>query len=194
MLLGFSIAAPVGPIGLLCIRRTLAHGRAAGFTTGLGAAAADCTYGFVAAFGLTAVSGALVNHEWWMRLLGGLFLRYLGLNALRSSPIVEAPASQGRGLFRSFGTTFLFTVANPATVLSILALFAGLGIAAAGSASGDGARLVAGVLTGSALWWFLLSGAASLLRQRFAPNAMLWVNRCSGLFLLSFGLASLLHK
>ena len=194
MLLGFSIAAPVGPIGLLCIRRTLAQGRAAGFATGLGAAAADCAYGFVAAFGLTAVSGALVSHEWWIRLLGGLFLCCLGIGAFRSRPAAAAPASQGRGLLLSFGTTFLLTIANPMTVLSFLAVFAGLGIASVRSAYGDSAMLVAGVFTGSAFWWFLLSGTASLLRHRFTPGAMLWVNRCSGLLVFGFGIAALFHK
>ena len=98
IILGFSIAAPVGPIGLLCIRRTLAQGRASGFATGLGAAAADCAYGFVAAFGLTAVSGLLVSHQWWFRLLGGLFLCYLGISTFLSRPAAEAASPQGSGL------------------------------------------------------------------------------------------------
>ncbi|MEO8125871.1 MAG: LysE family transporter [Bryobacteraceae bacterium] len=194
MLLGFSIAAPVGPIGLLCIRRTLAHGRAEGFATGLGAAAADCAYGFVAAFGLTAVSGLLVSQQMWIRLLGGLFLCYLGIAAFRSRPTGAAPVSQGRGLWLSFGSTFLLTIANPMTILSFLAVFAGLGIASAQSAYGDGALLVAGVFAGSALWWFLLSGAASLLRHRFTVGAMLWVNRGSGVLVFGFGIATLLPR
>jgi len=191
LVLGFSIAAPVGPIGLLCIRRTLAYGRAAGFVTGLGAAAADCLYGFVAAFGLTAVSGALVSQQVGIRLLGGLFLCYLGISAFRSRPTVAASAPQSHGLLLSFGSTFLLTVTNPMTILSFLAVFAGLGIASGRSAYGESAMLVAGVFAGSALWWFLLSGAASLLRQRLTTGAMVWVNRCSGLLVLAFGIAAL---
>src|SRR3954468_13333260 len=105
MVLGFSIAAPVGPIGLLCIRRTLAHGRAVGFATGLGAAVADSTYGFAAACGLTAVSAALLSYQWWIRLLGGLFLCYLGIEAFRSKPAETTSATQHRGLFSSFAVT-----------------------------------------------------------------------------------------
>src|SRR4051794_568582 len=97
LVLGFSIAAPVGPIGLLCIRRTLADGRAAGLATGLGAAAADSAYGLVAAFGLTAVSGLLISQQWWIRLFGGLFLCYLGISTFLSEPASAPAALQSRG-------------------------------------------------------------------------------------------------
>jgi len=194
IVLGFSIAAPVGPIGLLCIRRTLAQGRAAGLATGLGAAVADCTYGFVAAFGLTAVSGVLVSQEWWIRVLGGLFLCYLGIGAFLATPAREAPATGGRGLLLHFASTFVLTITNPMTILSFLAVFAGLGLVSTAGAYREGAMLVAGVFLGSALWWFLLSGATSLFRDKFTVEAMRWVNRGSGLLLFGFGLAALWRR
>lgn len=193
--LGFSIAAPVGPIGLLCIRRTLAQGTLAGFISGLGAATADLTYGFVAAFGLTAVSGLLVGHSTWIRIIGGLFLCYLGISTFRSNPATESPDSPGKNLFLSFGSTFLLTLTNPMTILSFLAMFAGLGLASS-AAPGyrDGALLVAGVFFGSALWWFLLSGITGMVRHRFTSEAMRWVNRLSGLLIFGFGIAALLRR
>src|SRR4051794_24657462 len=187
IVLGFSIAAPVGPIGLLCIRRTLADGRAAGLTTGLGAAAADCAYGFMAALGLTAVSSILVSHQWWIQLLGGLFLCYLGISTFLSKP-ANAPANlQSSGLWLNFGSTFLLTIMNPMTILSFVAVFAGLGLASAGVAYGESAMLVLGVFVGSAAWWFLLSGLTSMLRQKVTTGAMQWVNRASGVLVLCFG-------
>jgi threonine/homoserine/homoserine lactone efflux protein len=148
----------------------------------------------VAAFGLTAVAGALASHSYLIKIIGGLFLCYLGIAAFRSRPAAVAPKSGNGSLLLSFGTTFLLTIANPMTVLSFLAVFAGLDVASAKAGYGDSALLVAGVFTGSAVWWFLLSGAASLLRHRFTPAAMLWVNRSSGLLVFGFGIAALVHK
>ena len=141
LVIGFSIAAPVGPIGVLCIRRTLADGRATGLAVGLGAAAADAVYGAVAGFGLTAVSGLLASHEGLLRLVGGLFLCYLGIRTFLSRPADHAARAGGTGLLGAFAATFGLTLANPATILSFVAVFAGLGIARRGKlAGGDGPR------------------------------------------------------
>src|SRR5262245_23551445 len=164
LLIGFSIAAPVGPIGVLCIRRTLADGRLAGLVSGLGAATADAFYGCVAAFGLTAVSGFLISQQTWLRLFGGLFLCYLGIRTLLAAP-AEKPAiatgrrpSPGRGLLAAYTSTFALTVANPATILSFAAIFAGMGAGITSRSYASAALLVSGVFLGSALWWLLLSG------------------------------------
>lgn len=191
MIIGLAIAAPVGPIGALCIRRTLADGRLAGFVSGLGAATADAVYGSVAAFGLTAVSSALIASQTPLRLFGGLFLCGLGLHTLRARVATEAAPARGRGLLGAYASTFALTLANPLTILSFAAIFAGLGAASAGSLA-SAATLVAGVFLGSALWWFVLSGAAALLRGRLGPEALRWVNRLSGLIILGFGAAALL--
>jgi threonine/homoserine/homoserine lactone efflux protein len=204
LLLGFAIAAPVGPIGVLCIRRTIADGWRIGFVSGLGAATADATYGAIAAFGLTAISGALVSGQLWLRLVGGAFLCYLGLRTLLAKP-VAAPAadalptpSKARvpGELGAYATTVGLTLTNPATILSFAAIFAGLGVGAesAGSASSyaGAGLLVLGVFLGSALWWLILSATVAALRSRFRPGVAGWVGRASGVVLLAFGLLALL--
>jgi threonine/homoserine/homoserine lactone efflux protein len=191
ILIGFSIAAPVGPIGVLCIRRTLAEGRLVGLVTGLGAATADAFYGFVAAFGLTFVSTFLVSQQIWLRAIGGAFLLFLGIRTFLSRPATEAPPRSGRGLAAAYASTLLLTLTNPLTILSFAVVFAGLGL---GSTAGDylgAALLVAGVFTGSACWWLLLSGGVSLLRSRFSYSGLWWVNRISGILILTFGVVAL---
>ena len=199
LLLGFAIAAPVGPIGVLCIRRTLADGWLTGFLTGIGAATADGLYGGVAAFGLTAISGALMAQQGIIRVVGGALLCYLGLRTLLAKPAsakatahTARPVRDKRGLAGAYFSTVGLTLTNPATILSFAAVFAGLGlVGAAGSVEGAPALLTAGVAFGSACWWLLLSGGVSLLRARLAPGALRWVNWLSGLLLLGFGVVAL---
>ena len=191
LLLGLSIAAPVGPIGVLGIRRTLSAGRSMGLASGLGAATADATYGAVAAFGLTVVSSFLISQQLWLRLLGGAFLCYLGVRTFLAVPATEAARAGEGGLAGAYLSTFFLTITNPLTILSFAAIFAGLGLGATGADAGAALGLVLGVFLGSALWWLLLSGVVSLLRARFDLRAMRWVNRGSGLLILSFGVLSL---
>lgn len=193
--LGFAIAAPVGPIGVLCIRRTLADGRLIGFVSGLGAATADAFYGAVAAFGLTVVANLLVGQHIWVRLIGGLFLCYLGLRILLRRPATQpaqtAPVPVAhRGLAGAYISTLALTLTNPATILTFAAIFAGLGLAGTAGHAGA-ALLVLGVFLGSALWWLILSGGVALLRARFTARAMRAVNLVSGLLLLGFAALAL---
>ena len=190
-LLGLAIAAPVGPIGVLCIRRTLAQGRAIGFVSGLGAATADAIYGCIAAFGLTAISALLVRQQDMLRLLGGLFLCYLGVRTLLTRPTDQSAVAKGQGLGGAYFSTLLLTLTNPITILAFVAVFAGLGVGSAGNGYGAAAAIVVGVFLGSSAWWFLLSGGVSLVRDKFDARAMLWVNRISGLIILGFGIAAL---
>jgi threonine/homoserine/homoserine lactone efflux protein len=192
LIIGFSIAAPVGPIGVLCIRRTLAEGRAAGLLSGLGAATADAIYGFIAAFGLTYVSNLLMGYQTLIRLVGGLFLCYLGLRTCFSKPAQNAAWAEGQGLVGAYVSTFFLTLTNPMTILSFTAVFAGLGI---GSATGDypsATLLVLGVFGGSATWWLVLSGGVSVFRSKFTPRAMDWVNKLAGIVILGFGVVAVL--
>jgi threonine/homoserine/homoserine lactone efflux protein len=191
LVIGFSIAAAIGPIGILCIRRTLAEGRAIGLATGLGAAAADAVYGAVAAFGLTAVSGLLVRQQGWIRLGGGLFLCYLGIRTALARPAERAAEAGGTGLLGAFAATFGLTLTNPMTILAFVAVFAGLGMGSPGADAAGAARLVLGVFLGSALWWLLLSGSVGLVRHRLSPRALAWVNRVSGAVIAAFGMAAL---
>ncbi len=192
LIIGFSIAAPVGPIGVLCIRRTLAEGRASGLVSGLGAATADAIYGCVAGFGLTFVSNFLVSQQAWLRLMGGGFLCYLGLRTFLSQPAERAASVRGSGLVGAYTSTFFLTITNPMTILSFAAIFAGLGVGSARGTYLSAAALVLGVFSGSALWWFILSGGVSVLRTRFNPQGLRWINRISGLIILGFGLMALL--
>ena len=191
MTIGFSIAAPVGPIGLLCIRRTLAHGRASGFASGLGAATADAAYGSVAGFGLTAISSFLTGEQKPLRLVGGLFLLFLGWKIMTSRPATStAPAKHG-GLAADYLSTVLLTLTNPATILSFAAVFAGLGLGGTHGDFGAATWLVAGVFLGSALWWLLLSGGVGWFREKLAPPQLRWINWVSGGILGGFGLLAL---
>jgi threonine/homoserine/homoserine lactone efflux protein len=190
MLIGLAIAAPVGPIGVLCIRRTLRDGPLAGLITGLGAASADAIYGAIAAFGLGAVMSRLTGISFWTQLIGGVFLVYLGLRTLLERPAEHAANVNRRGLLGAYASTFLLTLTNPATIIAFLAIFAGLGLGA-GVAGWNALLLVGGVFLGSATWWLLLSGGVSLFRSRMTPRNLRWVNIVAGLILLGFGLAAL---
>ena len=192
LLIGFSIAAPVGPIGVLCIRRTLANGRLAGLLSGLGAATADAVYGCIAAFGLTFVSNFLIQQQTWIRLIGGLFLVYLGVKTFFSKPAGESATEKKNGLLGNYASTFLLTLTNPMTILSFAAIFAGLGLASTPGNYGSAGTLVLGVFLGSSCWWLLLSTIVGIFRIKFADKAMLWVNRISGLIIFGFGLYALI--
>lgn len=191
-LLGFAVAAPVGPIGILVIRRTLAVGRRAGFVSGLGAATADAGYGCVAVLGLAAATRALVAHAGLLRLGGGLFLCWFGLRTLLARPVPAGgvPGEAG-GLWAAYGSTLLLTVTNPMTILSFAAAFAGLGLADGATGPGAGLSLVVAVFLGSMLWWALLSGAVGLLRGAIGTRALRAVNWTAGLLLVGFGVAAL---
>lgn len=128
VIIGFSIAAPVGPIGVLCIRRTLAEGRLSGFLSGLGAATADATYGIIAGFGLTSIANFLIGQQLWLRLIGGLFLCYLGIKTFKTTTLDETISSKKQGLLGNYFSAFLLTITNPMTIISFAAVFAGLGI------------------------------------------------------------------
>jgi len=189
-IIGFSIAAPVGPIGVLCIRRSLTDGQSVGLATGLGAATADAVYGCVAAFGLTAISSFLVGQRFWLGVLGGLFLCYLGVRTFISTPAEQTAEVQSSGVFPAYVTTLLLTLANPMTILSFVAVFAGFGLGASPDYF-SASTLVAGVFIGSALWWLFLSSGVALLRSAISSGWMRIVNRLSGSIILAFGLYSL---
>ena len=192
LIIGFSVAAPVGPIGILCIRRTLAEGRLHGLVTGLGAATADAFYGCIAAFGLAFISDFLVNQQIWLRVIGGGFLLLLGLRTILAKPRGEAKEERKLGLASSYGSTFLLTLTNPITIISFGAIFATLGL---GSIAGDyysATLLVLSVFLGSASWWLVLSGLVNLLRAKVTQRTQVWINRISGAIILGFGIVALI--
>jgi threonine/homoserine/homoserine lactone efflux protein len=190
LVVGLSIAAPVGPIGLLCIRRSLEQGRVVGLATGLGAATADAAYGCIAGFGLTAVSGFLLAHVSLLRVGGGAALCYLGVRTFLSAPAQREAQVKADGLASAYFSTLVLTLANPLTILSFVAIFAGFGLTASPS-YGAAAVLVTGVFVGSALWWLFLSTSVALMRHRVSDSWMQAINRLSGGGIVAFGLYSL---
>ena len=192
LIVGFSIAAPVGPIGVLCIQRSLTKGRISGLVSGVGAATADAVYGSIAGFGITFVSVFLVNQQVWIRLVGGFFLVYLGLRIWRSAPKSPGASAGNRGLARDYASTFALTLSNPLTIISFAAMFAGLGLAGAGGNYVAAIALVTGVFSGSALWWVVLSTGVGFFRAKLRSGGMRWVNRVSGTIVIVFGLAAFL--
>jgi len=194
-LVGLAIAAPVGPIGILCIRRTLAGGMLSGLLSGLGAATADALYASIAAFGITAIATAAVEHASWIRLVGASFLVYLGVRTFLSRPNLDSvPASRVTDHTATYASTFLLTVANPLTILSFVAVLTNAGLAVGTADYAGAAVLVAGVFAGSAAWWLLLSYGVSRLRLRIRETSMVWINRATGLALAAFGAAATVWK
>ena len=191
MIIGFSIAAPVGPIGILCIQRTLSYGNIQGLVTGLGAATADAVYGFIAAFGLTFISDFLVDQSIWFRIIGGLFLCYLGLRTFSKKPSSQNVSLKNSNAFSAYGTTFFLTLTNPMTILFFAGVFAGLGVVSKSIHYAAASLMVIGVFVGSAIWWLLLSGATGIFRHRISQGKLALVNRISGIVILAFGAAAL---
>ena len=188
--LGFTIAAAVGPISLLVIRRTLAEGQRYGLVSGLGVATADATYGAIAAFGLSAITDVLVNARQVLGLVGGLFLLWLAWRTIRSSPTEAATVTTARrGYAGAYLSILGLTLANPMTILSFGALFAGLGVTS--GATGDAALVVLGVLLGSTTWWIALTTAVATLRGRITPEWLHRVNIVSGVFIGAFAIVAI---
>jgi threonine/homoserine/homoserine lactone efflux protein len=189
---GLVIAVPVGPVGVLCVRRTIFDGRLAGLVSGLGAATADAVFGLIAAFGLTFVSDWLLGYEDWLRAIGGCYLVYLGGHSVLGPPPVKPVVPRAaENLLRDFVSTFALTLTNPVTTLAFLGVFAAVGLAGEEATFGRAAVLVGGVWAGSLLWWLGLTLGAGLLFGTAEPRRLSWINRGSGLILLLCGAALL---
>ncbi|MDD4953143.1 MAG: LysE family transporter [Desulfovibrionaceae bacterium] len=188
--IGVSISAPVGPIGLLCIQRTLAGGRRSGLASGLGAAVADTFYGCVAGFGLSFVSLFVMGHLLWLKLVGGAFLCFMGRRMFLSRPVARPRPPRIRGLAGQFGSCLALTLTNPLTVFAFMAIFAGFGVARLKGDYAATAVLILGVFAGSCLWWIFLTLAAARLRSRIAMH-LERMNRLAGLVIGGIGLLTL---
>lgn len=191
-LLGFSVAAPVGPIGVLCIRRTLADGRAVGLACGLGAATADAIYGLVAGLGVTA-AGAALSGPWAVavRVVGCAYLAFLGVRTLAAAPARAEAAVAARSVGRAWGSTFFLTITNPMTIMSFAAMFSAIAPVHGARPLAEAPLLVGGVFLGSATWWLLLSTVVHRVRGRIGERHMRWINRAAGVLLIGFALVAL---
>jgi threonine/homoserine/homoserine lactone efflux protein len=187
--LGFAIAAPIGPINLLCLRRSLAEGRRVGFVSGLGAAAADTTYAALAAVGVTAVISFLIGHSVWLHLFGGFFLVVLGVATMRAkAPQRNATAQLPVGRFRgAFFSTYILTLTNPMVLIAFTGAFAALGLDWQTGGTVAGLELIVGVFVGSSLWWLTLTMLAGTFRHHLDDGRLRWVNRIAGGVMAGFG-------
>ena len=195
LVIGLSIAAPVGPIGLLCIQRTLAHGRAIGFLSGLGAALADAFYGAIGALGVSAVIASMVAARVPLALGGAVFLAWMGVQLLRAPVATKArQAADATTPLKATLSVFFLTLANPMTILSFVAVFASIStghVAGHTLGASQAATMVLGVFLGSALWWLGLSTMVSSVRHKLSAKTMQSINRLSGAILLAFAVYQL---
>jgi threonine/homoserine/homoserine lactone efflux protein len=193
VLIGFVVAVPVGPLGILCINRALAAGALYGLFSGLGVATADALAAGIAALGISFVSGFLIKHQIFLRLAGGVFLCYLGAQIYRTKPKPAAVApSDVNGLVNAYATAFILTFSNPVTILSFIAIYAGWHVPSLQGRYFAAARLALGVLIGSAFWWVGLFIGMTAFREKFSVDALAWVHRVSGALMVGFGIAILL--
>jgi len=191
--IGFAVAAPVGPIGMLCIRTTLERGRVAGFAAGTGAAVADAIYGAIGVLGVTAISGIIEAQRVWLELGGGIFVILFGIHLGLSRPNYQNNDEIPVSLFADFLKTLVLTLANPSTILTFMAIFAGVP-AAAGAAELEAVpMIVLGVLLGSGAWWLTLTQGVGFIRHRISEPALKWMNWIAGILLVGFGIYTLGH-
>ena len=183
ILIGLAIAAPVGPMSMLCIHLTLARGQSAGLVFGAGIAAADGTYAAVAAFGITAVSSALLAGTAWIRLIGSLLLIYLGVKIALARPDARPGSSVAASGVRAFATAYGLTIGNPPTILYFASVFASF---APLSSTARSAGFAVGVFAGSMLWWIVLTGVVARSAHALQPPVVTWINRGSGALLIAF--------
>jgi threonine/homoserine/homoserine lactone efflux protein len=188
IVVGVVIAVPVGPVGVMCVRRAILEGKLAGFMSGLGAATADAVFGVIAGFGLSAVSDWLIDYQQWLRVVGGCYLLYIGGAAFAAEPPSELESERdAESLLGDFFSTFVLAVTNPITVLAFLGIFAAIGLGGTQATFGHAAILVLGVWTGSLLWWLMLSFGMGHFRHSIEPRHFAWISRGSGAILFLSG-------
>ena len=192
ILIGLVVAVPVGPLGLLCINRALMLGPHCGFFSGLGVATADALAAGIAALSISLISGLFVEHQLALRLVGGIFLCFLGCKIYRSEPASQAPVYNVNGLLSAYVTTFLLTFSNPVTILSFVAIYAGWHVPSLHGRYVAAAILTGGVFTGSALWWVGLFIALTMFHNKLNLRFLFWVHRVSGAIIAGFGVVVLL--
>lgn len=188
--IGFAMAVPIGPIGIMCIRKTLTEGRIRGLIIGLGAATADMLYGCVAAFGLTIISNTLFNQRVWIRLIGGTLFLILGIKAFRTRPVIIDVPVKSRGKIRSYLSTVFLTLTNPLTIFAFIAIFAALGIGK-GLGYFSASALVTGVFIGSFLWFLSLSSGVTFFKKKLNYNGLRWANRIAGILIIFSGVIAI---
>jgi threonine/homoserine/homoserine lactone efflux protein len=192
LVVGFLLAAPIGPIALLCVQRTLTMSRLAGFLSGLGAATADAVYGCIAALGLTLISKLLTEHRNWLQVVGGAFLCIVGVRTFFAKVVERKAAPRWPGLVGAFFSALFLTLTNPMTFVAFAAIFASVGLSSVRDNRVDIGALVAGVFLGSALWWTILIGSAHAFRSKMTMERLGKLNRVAGVIVFGVGLTYLI--
>jgi threonine/homoserine/homoserine lactone efflux protein len=187
LIIGVTIAAPVGPVGILCIQRTLTYGGRTGFVSGLGAATADALYGLVAVMGLTIVSDFLLDYQFWIQLWGGVFLFLLGWKTFTSQPATfKTGKSQATSSLKGFFSVFLLTVTNPMTILAFIAIFGVFRVTGSDGGVVSALIVVLGVFGGSAFWWGTVAMVGGWLSSRIESDSLTMINRVAGIIITIF--------
>ncbi|MFA7418055.1 MAG: LysE family transporter [Melioribacteraceae bacterium] len=193
ILIGFAMAIPLGPIGVMCIRKTLTDGKIYAMVIGLGAATADMLYGSVAAFGLTIISSTLISYKIWIRLIGGAMLLLLGAKIFFSKPKTSQAQNNDQSILRTYLSTIFLTLTNPFTIFAFIAVFNSLGLGS-GLSYFSASTLVFGIFIGSSAWFFLLSSVVTIFRKRIDLSGLVWVNRAAGLLVIISGLITIINN
>lgn len=190
LVIGVVIAAPVGPVNLICIQHTLSEGKFKGLVSGFGATIADTFYGIVAGFGFSFVSGFLMDHITWLQYIGSIVLFGMGYRMFTRNEIrTKIPKKHSkRSLFQAFSSTFAITLTNPLTVFAFLAIYAAMGVSQTVGETFSATLLVSGVFLGSLMWWTFISHLVHVVRDRFNNSFIMRVNKISGVVLFGFGL------
>ncbi len=194
IIIGLTASIPLGPIGVLCIQRTLSKNHKSGFVSGLGSATADLVFASVAFFSLSVVLSFIESHMMIIKAIGGVCVVLVGAKLLFTNPVVQIRRNRAgqSNLWQDYLSLFLITIANPAFIVIFVALFAAFGISSADISLLDSIPLIGGVFVGAALWWFTLTFAVNLVRKKFRPRHILWMNRISGAVIVALGAATIL--
>lgn len=189
IIIGFAMAVPIGPLGVLCIRKTLVEGHSRGLIIGLGAATADALFASIAAFGLTFVSDVIASQQFWLRLVGGGLLLFLGIRTLRAKRKDTIVPFDNKGLLGSYVSAFFLALTNPVTIFAFIAVFAAFGLGEK-LVFGSALILVLGVFGGSCLWFLTLGYGATVFRKKLDSVGLVWVNRIAGILIIISGIAA----
>ncbi|MDX1475906.1 MAG: LysE family transporter [Reinekea sp.] len=192
IVIGVVIAMPVGPVGTLCVQRTITQGKINGFLTGLGATTADVVFGLIAAFGLTVVSNFLIDQQEWIRLVGGIIICLIGVQVFSLETQKKIIPITSPNPLNAFGSAFLIAITNPITIITFVVMFAGLGLVGSNSQYGPATLTVFGVFVGSGLIWLSVWGMSLIFRERFEFGRMKWINKIAGIVILVFGVSTLI--
>src|SRR3972149_1033899 len=193
IIIGFSTSAPLGPIGVVCVQRTLSKGRTSGFVSGMGAAFADTFYAILAGFGLSIIISFIEARQMYFEIAGIALCFFIGIKIFYSNPVKQfRPGNKKNSLFEDFASVALLTLSNPMALFFFLAVFAGLGLVHKEMDLKLTFYLAIGVLAGATAWWFILSSFINIFRDKFRLKSIWWINKIAGAIIILFGLFAII--